>query len=544
MNQASILAKALSFTGKFRHANTGNVAVIFAIAIVPIIGFIGAAVDYSRVNNARTAMQTALDSAALMISKDAAGLTAAQITTKAQGYFNALYVHPEASGISVSALYTPNTGSGATIVMTGSGTMPTTFLKVAGYPQIDFSVGSTTTWGSAKLRVALALDNTGSMASDGKIGALRTAATNLINQLSATSTTDGDVMISIVPFAKDVNMGSTNYNQNWIDWTDWEAEAPDLQGSSNKPSNWSSYGPGSNCPWNMRTDGFTCVSGPGSTTAVSKIPSSGTNKGMICPGPDPTSSYGYAYHFLINGCYDSVGTSSYTHTWRPNSHSLWSGCLTDRTQSYDTLNTAPVPGTTATLFPAEQYYENNESYCTTGNSPQLQPIIPLSYDWSNLKSSISTMQPTGGTNQPIGLAWGWQSLMQTAPFNAPAENANYTYNRVIILLSDGLNTEDRWPSYGNGSTQNTCAGNVGCIDARQKILCDNIKAVIDPKTNKPAYTIYTIQVNTGSPADPTSSVLQYCASDAGKFTQVTSANQIISTFDSIGTSLSKLRVAR
>ena len=27
---------------------------------------------------------------------------------------------------------------------------------------------------------------------------------------------------------------------------------------------------------------------------------------------------------------------------------------------------------------------------------------------------------------------------------------NYQYQKVIILLSDGLNTQDRW--YGNGST--------------------------------------------------------------------------------------------
>ena len=63
------------------------------------------------------------------------------------------------------------------------------------------------------------------------------------------------------------------------------------------------------------------------------------------------------------------------------------------------------------------------------------------------------MQPTGGTNQPIGLAWGWQSLSQTTPLNAPAEDPNYTYKKAIILLSDGLNTEDRWPTYGDGSTQ-------------------------------------------------------------------------------------------
>ena len=55
------------------------------------------------------------------------------------------------------------------------------------------------------------------------------------------------------------------------------------------------------------------------------------------------------------------------------------------------------------------------------------------------------MQPTGGTDQSVGLAWAWQSLLPGGPLNAPAEDSNTTYNRVIILLSDGLNTEDRWP---------------------------------------------------------------------------------------------------
>jgi hypothetical protein len=51
-----------------------------------------------------------------------------------------------------------------------------------------------------------------------------------------------------------------------------------------------------------------------------------------------------------------------------------------------------------------------------------------------------------------------------------------------------------------------------------------------------------VQVNTGS--DPTSTVLQYCASGTDKFYLVTSASQTVSVFKDIGTSLSKLRVAR
>jgi hypothetical protein len=55
---------------RFAQANGGNIAVIFAFAMLPILAFIGAAIDYSRANKARSAMQAALDSAALMVSKD------------------------------------------------------------------------------------------------------------------------------------------------------------------------------------------------------------------------------------------------------------------------------------------------------------------------------------------------------------------------------------------------------------------------------------------------------------------------------------------
>ena len=55
----------------FRTARGGNVAITFALATLPILGFVGAAVDYSRANSVKAAMQTALDSTALMLSKEA-----------------------------------------------------------------------------------------------------------------------------------------------------------------------------------------------------------------------------------------------------------------------------------------------------------------------------------------------------------------------------------------------------------------------------------------------------------------------------------------
>jgi hypothetical protein len=217
----------------------------------------------------------------------------------------------------------------------------------------------------------------------------------------------------------------------------------------------------------------------------------------------------------------------------------WTGCITDRAQPND------ATGDVTTPFPANQYYENSKAYCSSSASTKLEPIIPLSYDWSSLKTAVNAMQPTGGTDQAIGLAWAWQTLLPGSPLPAPAEDNVTTYNRVIILLSDGLNTEDRWPDYGNGNTQTTSGSGQfpGLIDARQQALCDNLKNAKDSK-GRTMYTIYTIQVNTSSPADPTSTILKYCASSPDKFYMLTSSTQIVTTFKTIGTALSQLRVAK
>jgi hypothetical protein len=131
------------------------------------------------------------------------------------------------------------------------------------------------------------------------------------------------------------------------------------------------------------------------------------------------------------------------------------------------------------------------------------------------------MSANGNTNQAIGLAWAWQSLT-AAPFTVPTKDTNYQYSDVIILMSDGLNTQNRW-----STSQST-------IDTRQKTMCDNVKAA--------GITLYTIHVNTDG--DPTSTVLQYCASDSKKFFTVTSSSGIGAVFTQIGSNLSKLRVSK
>ena len=59
----------------FLQDRRGGITPMFALAIIPMVGFVGAAVDYSHANSVKAAMQAAADSTALMLSKDAATLT-------------------------------------------------------------------------------------------------------------------------------------------------------------------------------------------------------------------------------------------------------------------------------------------------------------------------------------------------------------------------------------------------------------------------------------------------------------------------------------
>ncbi len=461
MSMKALVAELRGRVQAFCSARSGNVAVIFAFSILPIIGLTGAAIDYSRAGAIKTDLQSALDATALMVSKTAATMTSTQLQAAAQAYFKALFTSSAASTPVISASYTTDGGSSVTV--NGSTSYNTNFMSVLGVKTINISSFSTVNWGMSRLRVALVLDNTGSMARDGKITALKTATKGLLTQLKNAAGNNGDVYVSIIPFSKDVNVGASNYNANWIDWSDWN----DDNGHD--------------------TSTTTC-----STTKTGK---SGKAKKKCTT----------------------------TTTWVPDNHNTWNGCITDRDKDYDQNVTAPNPAdvnlpdsSASTLFPAEQY-----DYCP------LQ-MMGLNYNWTAMNTLVDQMYPNGNTNQPIGLVWGWQSLVGGGPLTAPAKDPNYQYQQVIILLSDGLNTEDRY------YTQATPIDNRMYLTGSGTGTCANIKAA--------GITIYTIQVNTGG--DPTSTLLQNCASDSKKFFLLTSSTQMVSTFNQIGTNLTNLRIAK
>src|SRR5664280_2696639 len=106
----SVWTKFRSALRAFRIAQGGNIAITFVFATLPIIAGVGFAVDYSHANSVKVAMQAALDSTALMLSKEAASDTTNQLQTNALKYFNALFNRPEATNITITASYTTTGG--------------------------------------------------------------------------------------------------------------------------------------------------------------------------------------------------------------------------------------------------------------------------------------------------------------------------------------------------------------------------------------------------------------------------------------------------
>ena len=549
--------RALSYLRGFFSDTRGNIAILFGLAIIPVFGAMGVAVDYSLANASRTALQASLDNTGLMLAK-MMPLSDADLNTRGWQIFqgnlgSSPLIYQQADLAIVQTTTTLQLD-----INTSYNTQLASILKLVGGRTV-FPVGAHTqvAWGNSRLRVALVLDNSGSMSSAGKIDALKTASTNLINQLKAIVKTPGDVYISIVPFVRDVNVGPSNYNATWMAdataWTAWGAPP-----AFTAPS--SSVGPGSTCPYTNNAKGFVCTTGPanGSATAGT-IPSSGTYKGYICPSVDSGQVNVVQGGIYYDGCYNSStytctgsacvctghlsctcsGSGSaktcsqpnnyFEHTWVVNARSTWNGCVADRglaalpgtSAGYDQNVTPSTAGVAESQFPAQQY-----SLCPA------QAVIGLTYDWTALTTGVNGMSPNGTTNQPIGLVWGWQSLVGGGPFPAaPVKDPNFTYNQYIILLSDGLNTQDRW--YGNGSTTNTNVDDRMYSSPTISGTCKNIKDA--------GIKIFTVQVDTGG--DPTSVLLQNCASDSSMFFKLTSASQIVSTFQQIGTALANLHLS-
>jgi Mg-chelatase subunit ChlD len=398
----------MTWLGRFCKDRRGSALPMFGIALVAIAGAVTAAVDYSRAATARTELQGVLDAVALMLSREANGLSSDQIKQKADAYVAAMYRRPETNTLTITPSFVTE-GNTFHVTVQGSTTVDSALARLFGKTTIKIASTSVVNWEMRRLELALALDNTGSMAALNKMQELKKAVKSLLAMLKQTARTPDHIKVAIVPFDTVVNAGSEHADAPWL---------------------------------------------------------------ALDAALKPT----------------------------------WTGCVQDRDQPYDVQNSLPISA--PSLFPA--------SACTSGSN--LAKMRAMTNDWTALTDTVDAMAPNGNTNVTIGVAWGMQALTSGSPLpGASAPRADL--DKVLVLLTDGENTQNRWTSTPSQ------------IDARTAAACAAAKSA--------GIKVYTIRVIEGN-----APLLQDCASGSSNFFDVQDATQLNTVFAQIGKSLANIRIAK
>lgn len=199
----------------FQSDRRGNVLIMFGFAAIPLIGLVGAAVDYSRASTARQMLSAAVDSAALMAARDASKLTDSQLRSRIDQWIRANLSGDVADAFGNATIAIDR--NARTVDIAATIDMRTTLIRVLGKDSVAVHSNSQSAWGTNTIELALVLDNTGSMSSSGKMTALKTASNDLINIMKDAATEPDQIKISIVPFATQVKLDAATYkNESWM----------------------------------------------------------------------------------------------------------------------------------------------------------------------------------------------------------------------------------------------------------------------------------------------------------------------------------------
>lgn len=210
--------------------------------------------------------------------------------------------------------------------------------------------------------------------------------------------------------------------------------------------------------------------------------------------------------------------------------SQWPGCIGDRiSPAYDAKATVPSTAVPETLFEAIDGVYN--VFPVTPSSTSVVPalsftpaacnmaqVMPLTENFPTMRATVSSMTPGGTTNLTIGVAWGLQTLTPGDPFNNALPFGG-TYTKILVLLTDGLNTRSRWSTDAPTMNARTLAA---CTEAKSK-----------------GVIVYTIGLMSEDAA-----LLSSCASAPNKHFFAPTPTQIPDIFDVISMDMTTVRLSR
>jgi Flp pilus assembly protein TadG len=202
---------------RFWSDHEGNIALLFALAMIPVIGAMGVALDYSMASAYRSDIQKALDATALALTRI---MPADQATLDSVGnqYFHANLGPNTLSDLQLTVV--PEVGK---LKVSAKGKYKVQIANIIGADTVDLSTSSEAKWSIGKVEIALVLDNSWSMNSLGRMVELKKAAHNLLEVLQTAAKTPGDAKVAIIPFDARVNVGAGNVDATWLKWSNWDS---------------------------------------------------------------------------------------------------------------------------------------------------------------------------------------------------------------------------------------------------------------------------------------------------------------------------------
>ena len=542
-----------------RDDERGAIAVQFALLLLPIAILTFGLLDISRASVQRRQLQDAIDAATLMAARSSATTDAALDT------IGDAAVATELSGLSIPITANSSKfslGTDNTVVGTVSADIKPIISNLWSSGPSTVTASSVVTRSVNKLEVALVLDNTGSMASNlgttkvSKIDSLTTAAQSLVTTLAAAAQRAAEsdaVKISVVPFSMTVNIGSTYQGQTtWLTGKLPTAYGADVFATAQDRFTLLS---------NLGLSWGGCVESRAAPFDITDTaPTSSNGASMFVPffAPDePDDNVVNTTTSSNSSKYRDIKVSSNT------SYPIDNNWLPDITAPTGTLATAWATRSTYVAKYAASAKNNVYSGAKTGTDygpnsgcglTSLLRLTNVRTDASTVTNKLGQMVASGNTNVAMGLMWGWHTLTPSAPFSDGVAYSTPHVSKVIVLLTDGDNTNDVYNNPNNSiytgygyigqgrllnasnvalTASSTAADRLAAIDSREAKVCANAKAA--------GVLIYAIGVGVSSHSK---GILQTCASQANMYYDVTDASQLTSVFNTIAGSIQNLHITK
>ncbi|WP_321335798.1 TadE/TadG family type IV pilus assembly protein [uncultured Cohaesibacter sp.] len=514
----------------FRRDQSGAIAIIFVLALLPIMMMLGAAIDYARAALARSEAQDALDAATLAAVKQIGGpMSDSQITDLISAYIAAN--GPKDSHITIDKvdIQTPSSSKSTSLQVWASGSTEMTLMKFAHIDTIDFSITSKSVAGNKTLEVVMVLDNSGSMGSYAgsktRIAALRDASTDLINILDKKKQDEESLSFGLVPFTQLVRLTDGLDGKGWneVQWIDQKGVSSINSYNHPEESNRLALFATLKDPYTrqpLKWEG--CVEArPHPLDIKDTTPNQNEPDSYFVPFfyPDKNEK--------SNGTkYDWNNDVSYL----PREDFAWNQTYAER----------KAFGYYFKQMIKKPYYYG--TYYSPNYACDMPRIMPLTHDTDAIKRQISTMRANGATNIHMGTIWGLRILSPQAPYTQGRGYDDKDNIKALIIMTDGNNTyyPNRYHAYGWSKDRRISGSSsiVAEMNKRTTEACQAAKDAIADKNRK--IKIFTIYF--GSPSISTANMLKSCASKDEWYKSVNNATELTTVFQNIASELSNLRL--